>query len=80
MKITVAAWYYCEMMADKAFLSVRIFVRLTSNGTDLVGDGVSQDPLLFHIHHKHPFHDDLQGLQGRGPVVVTTILVADVLL
>lgn len=53
---------------------------LTSNRVDLVGDGVSQDPLLLHVHHKDPLHDDLQGLQGGGPVVVATVLIGDVLL
>lgn len=54
-------------------------VWLTSNLADLVGDGVSQDPFLLHVHHEHPLHAYLQRLQGGGVVVVSTVTVGDVL-
>lgn len=52
---------------------------LDSDWADLVGDGVSQDPLLFDIHHKRSLHGDLQRLHGGGAVVMPTVAVGDVL-
>lgn len=66
------------MVCDPS-LPCRPCVPLTSDRADLVGDGVSQDPLLLDVHHKHPLHGDLQSLRGSGAVVVTTISVCDVL-
>lgn len=88
MDITVAScdddcWGSSPCLGETSLLRYcyyGLLLRLTSNRADLVGDGVSQDPLLFHIHDKDPLHGDLQGLQGGAPVVVTTVLIGDVLL
>lgn len=73
-------WLHHICFVMKVWYLPLIPVWLTSDRADLVGDGVSQDTLLFDVHNKHPLHGDLQRLQGGGAAVMTTVAVGDVLL
>lgn len=52
---------------------------LHSYWADLVGNGISQDALLLHVHHEDSLHGDLQRLRGNT-AVVPAVSKGDVLL